>query len=321
VQDPIIDGKWLLGPNGSKNLVRLNQKLKEKAVILTQNQRNIDIESYEPWMSSVSLRASWNPSARSSRTLVETNLNYLTELREKSSVQFHQYPARLLNVLNPSNDYKDIEYQDAARIEEFQNKITRLKTNISQLGLDYQTRLESLVHHFILLKPKFTDRRGVRDNGDGLSSHAYRGGIFLNPALESPHRDFEDHLNFIHEVGHQALFVFQCADPIINGDIEAPVYSVIRKTFRPAIQSIHALTAVAYMIELILRAQNSDWLNNTPEEWVENRLSSLMHDLETGIDLIKGQPLTRLGRDVVREFEGLLHVSKKLFPERRIKIG
>lgn len=79
----------------------------------------------------------------------------------------------------------------------------------------------------------------------GWTCQYARGAIFLGFAPQ--YSIFNLALDLVHEIGHQALALFQSADRVIAGDWNTPVYSEVRRTYRPAIQSLHAAAAIAFM--------------------------------------------------------------------------
>ena len=55
-------------------------------------------------------------------------------------------------------------------------------------------------------------------------------------------------LDFLHELGHQTMFIYQLADPIIEHDDETMIYSGVREVNRTPYQALHAAVALTYMI-------------------------------------------------------------------------
>lgn len=72
-----------------------------------------------------------------------------------------------------------------------------------------------------------------------------RGAVFMS--FFEPLDQWEIQLNLAHEFGHQALMILNSADPLFDSDIMTPVFSGVRMTERPAIQSLHAATALAFI--------------------------------------------------------------------------
>lgn len=90
----------------------------------------------------------------------------------------------------------------------------------------------------------------------GWSLQNARGMIFLG--FQDGYDATNLALDLVHEMGHQALALFQSADPIFVTDPRAPVYSEVRKTYRPAIQSLHAAAAIAFMTRFLADVDKLD---------------------------------------------------------------
>jgi hypothetical protein len=83
----------------------------------------------------------------------------------------------------------------------------------------------------------------------GSSLHDARGMILIG--FNKNYNPIDLALDIVHELGHQALAIVQSADAIFADDPYRPVYSEVRKTERPAIQSLHAAAAIAFMVKLL----------------------------------------------------------------------
>jgi HEXXH motif-containing protein len=96
-----------------------------------------------------------------------------------------------------------------------------------------------------------TIKKFVRKEGVGNSNHESIGAIYLSiPEVECSTLQLA--INIAHEVGHQALMIFQTSDSIIVPEqLSRNVYSCVRKVDRPAIQSFHALVALVYMRDFL----------------------------------------------------------------------
>lgn len=79
-----------------------------------------------------------------------------------------------------------------------------------------------------------------------VSSDLARGAVFISlPSNVSP---WTLGMDLAHELAHQALMIINSADPLIESNAKALVYSGVRQTFRPAPQALHAAAALGYMI-------------------------------------------------------------------------
>ncbi len=132
----------------------------------------------------------------------------------------------------------------------------------------------------------------------GWSSHYFRGTIFLG--FPDSYSELDLSLDFVHEIGHQALAIFQSVDPIFVSSPTALVYSEVRKTFRPAIQSLHALAAISFMTRLLKHVDRPNYTH--PEfsypimEAHERALAYLDRECE----------FTEIGRHLLNDFRDML---------------
>jgi HEXXH motif-containing protein len=134
----------------------------------------------------------------------------------------------------------------------------------------FETLFDRLVHAVVPLR-----RWELRMNE---SMDLARGVLFMS--FYEPPDLWEDETDLAHELGHQALMLLNSADPLFISDVTAPVYSGVRLVDRPAIQSLHAATALAFTILFLggrkepqareLTAQLAQQLRRTSEALRDN---------------------------------------------------
>lgn len=134
-----------------------------------------------------------------------------------------------------------------------------------------------------------------------MSSHQYRGGIFLGLPEKNDTCEIELAINLSHELGHQTLMIYQQADPLLVSDFGTPVYSAIRKTERPALMSFHAVAALVSMVEFLSGFVARKLGPSSITLYAENRLSEVLSDLKIGIDSLKNTQFTDLGIRMMNE--------------------
>lgn len=145
----------------------------------------------------------------------------------------------------------------------------------------------------------------TRENGIGVSMLYARGAVFLSIPDADEHKGLRLAINMAHEIGHQSLFNYQLSDKILNSDQLTPMYSVVRKTERPAIMSFHALTAVSFMIEFLNDLIRSSSLNSTELTFAKDVISKFKKDLRVGINVFSKANFTLLGKRMLSEFNEL----------------
>ncbi len=139
--------------------------------------------------------------------------------------------------------------------------------------------------------------------GRGLSTHDYVGGIFSELPVPFPHEDIETAINLSHEIGHQALMVYQRCDRIIHGDLYTPVYSPIRETMRPAIMSIHANVASLYIVHFLEGLLSSKNLTLSQSNYASRRLVENKNKLSLGVSCLSILNFTPVGKKIISELK------------------
>jgi hypothetical protein len=89
----------------------------------------------------------------------------------------------------------------------------------------------------------------------GYASPLTRGIVYRTLPNDGDRNDVA--IDLAHEMGHYALITLQSVDPIISSDRLKPIYSQIRRTLRPAIQTFHASVALAFM-HLLVQSRPED---------------------------------------------------------------
>lgn len=131
----------------------------------------------------------------------------------------------------------------------------------------------------------------------GLSNVFMRGAIFLS--FEEEYSQISLALDLVHEMGHQALFLWQSVDPLMTSSWTEEVYSEIRREPRPAILCFHAAAALAYMWRFALDSGNPDYIHDDFDISLDKVLRKAITSLRNGCDL------TPLGSHLLNEFESL----------------
>ena len=128
-----------------------------------------------------------------------------------------------------------------------------------------------------------------------MSTDLARGAIFMSFSGQTSTWDLS--LSLAHELGHQALMILNSVDPLIASDITAPVFSGVRLTDRPAIQSLHAATALAFM---------SLFTASSPERQAKRVTAEFVEQLRaTLISLQRNCTFTELGQELLNDYQRL----------------
>ena len=140
-----------------------------------------------------------------------------------------------------------------------------------------------------------------------FSTHLARGAVFFS-APEPPHQELRMAVDLVHEMGHQAMMLFQSASPLLTSPLDQPLWSAIRKTYRPAIQCLQAASALAYMVVFMRGAMKNANLNAEEKEFLQESYDKVMDGLAKTLDgLVENSKFTPLGNQIIKEFGQLLN--------------
>lgn len=288
----VMQGAWCVGSGGAERLGHLSRRLFEKTV-QARRARGDEVRSYLPWFScddfADQIRIS-TVMTSSDRILKEPSI-----LRKMRRVYWGSKAQPLGGVSIPSKSMSI----DVRATDRDLSTLERAIELVRSTDESWSARFSSLVQAIIPLKGL---GKNVREGGVGFSTQFAKGAIFLSIPKQANFRAVELSINLAHEMGHQALMVYQSADRIVSGDLAQPVYSGVRKTNRPAIQSFHALVALIYMVEYTInRLKNNFGLDTAETEYLRQRHESLLTDLEISITSFKDVGLTMLGANLYQE--------------------
>lgn len=140
----------------------------------------------------------------------------------------------------------------------------------------------------------------------GTSNHFTRGAIRRTVPDDADRYDVA--IDLAHEMGHYSLVILQSIDSIIvPADVRKPVYSQIRQTLRPAIQTLHAAVALASMHLFVESMPNDPACQAAGERRGKKYTKSLKHSLYLSIESLRQScEFTPLGARVLEEMEALI---------------
>ncbi len=168
----------------------------------------------------------------------------------------------------------------------------RAKESVLASDSLFRKLFDLLVHAVIPLR--------VSESKMNESLDLARGAVFISFFV--PLDEWQIKLGLAHEFGHQALMLLNSADPFLSSDISTPVFSGVRMTDRPAVQSLHAATALAFMT-LFSRTQP----DSTAREATINYVAQLRKTL---LSLRENCVMTEVGEGILQDYEKLCSESK-----------
>jgi hypothetical protein len=218
----------------------------------------------------------------SDKGIVITSRDYL----EASSEFLKSKPELLLNdLIGRSRDWEMLCEINEIR-PEMAIELRSICFEIQRTSIFFRKVFGSLICSIVPLK----DQRAR-----GLSSDLIRGEIFIGYPQGYSRTLLA--MDIVHEMGHQALSLVLSCDDIFISDPRIPVFSEIRHTDRPAIQSLHAAAAIAYMTLYVKQiGAPSQRHPDCPDD-----LSETLHRAVNA--LTKTCKFTPVGDQVLRDFD------------------
>ncbi|KAB8033642.1 HEXXH motif-containing putative peptide modification protein [Fluviispira multicolorata] len=147
-----------------------------------------------------------------------------------------------------------------------------------------------------------------------FSTYRMMDSIFISPNIYSsqyPEIDYGIHL--IHELGHQILYIWQTYDPLILNSHNTSAYSGVRKTYRPALASLHSAVALDFMLKLCHSMQNSNIFLSTENKYVAHKIEEFSPSLKQNLDsILECCSLTQKGRSILSEIFLLINNNTNL---------
>jgi hypothetical protein len=285
----------LIGQELSEDLFRINAQLRANTVREYNDQSAIHSTFYSPWLCIFpALNGQKLPQSILCQPTFEkgglvTDRKFLSDTRE-----FMKPITELTR--NGIYDQKHIDWipiTDVApqSIELFAaGRVTLLKASpmFSRMYLE-------LVDYVLPLA-------GQRNRG--YSVHLARG-IILRAVPDNADK-FDIAIDLAHELGHHALMVLQSVDSILESDPAMPIYSQIRRTLRPAIQTFHAAMALAFM-HMFVETMSSDLgCKAAGERRGKSYTDTLQNSLRLSIKSLRAEcRFTELGNTILNEMQAI----------------
>ncbi|MCC5995699.1 MAG: hypothetical protein JJU18_04940 [Oceanicaulis sp.] len=280
-------GALLIGDTISEEIIALNYQLRHKTLTYSQSKFRVITPKYTPWLC-------FSP--------------VVDDMPESLLINSFEHDGRILSDSNKIDVLSKFisgpgkiclqglpgEKSDwVPKLHEAPDRFQKSVDIIESSSLALKTLYSNIVDVIIPLG-------GGRNRG--YSTHYARGAIFRS--LPSDNNEFDVAFDIVHELGHQSLMIWQSIDPILASEPDAPVYSQIRKRDRPAIQSLHAAVALAYMLFLKQQSQENKPMIDAAARRGATYSTNLEKSLELAIASIRDKcDLTDIGHAIVEEME------------------
>jgi len=276
---------WIIHDKGSLKL-SLAAETFYRSCLKRIGCENLPLTEYQPWMSSPVFAKIYLEKA-----------DYFTITKPQKVLDFD--PAFLKGIdkilrCEPSLPILDSDL----KLDIFQEIATNRKRSVEiyekSLNLISEWEPWQSKAFFAIIKSIIPISSGGKNDEDGnaFSDHHMIGAIFTSVEYRSPFPEISLNISFAHELGHQALMLYQNSGDMFFGN-DSWVYSGVRKTLRPVVASFHAAVALSYMIECI-----RSLLRNSTEPDKSAFLKVLLDEyrigLESGINAIAELPKSDL---------------------------
>lgn len=276
--------QWIIGNTGNQKIALLNDRFKSVCLDRINNEKTAVYHTYTPFMSLGEGREHLPQILLSQKTLLVKDNEYLKHLSD-----FYTPPAS--KYIDGKNT---VEFGfDNSKEDIFESSLNFFTSSNSFVVDIFQTIVKNII-------PMKTIDSEVRKEGVGNSNRESIGALYLSAPTAEPRR-LQLAINIAHEVGHQALMLYQTSDSIIKADeLTRNVYSAVRKTERPAIQSFHALVALVYMRDFVASIDLSK-LSDIEREFIETQNKRYTEWLKENICEFKKINFTDIGEMIYSE--------------------
>jgi hypothetical protein len=276
----------LFGEEGVGNIKYLSAELRRKTLELARRIDNNDYPHYTPWLCIRPLLT--KPMSQCALCYINHTpgaiLTSTTHLKKIESFLEENHDLTLSNLIGSREDWKILV--SGRRRKSVTLELTAAIDFMLAKSNYLNDVYTSLVDMVIPLR---------QSRARGWSCQYARGAVFLGfPRVYS---QLDLALDLAHEMGHQALALLQSSDALIASDWDAPVYSEVRKTNRPAFQSLHAAAAIAFMVKLAKDAEYNDYVH--PE--FSYPLTVALHN--SVLSLRQSCKFTSLGASLMDDFD------------------
>lgn len=288
------EGQWLIGTSASRRLAAIENKLNAQSLAKVEVGTRQHHQRYAPWMSM--------PKAMDQVIPVTPRGPALSREELAAMHAFLKGDASNLAAIGMCSSEFHVLHESTEAIDAFYQEIDEAMTLIKYVTPNMADLWTALVRELLPLEPNSTTSK-IRYLGSGISNHHYRGGIFTHLPIPEEFRTEELAINLVHELGHQALIVYQYADRLFECDPATEVYSAIRKVNRPLVMSFHAVAALAFMCEFTRLAMRRGAKES--RAYLEKRHQEITFDLHIGLKAIEHIKFTEFGALLVRELSAV----------------
>lgn len=284
----------LLGDRVAPDVFQIASELRRATLEEANRKWNASYEAYSPWMCCVPVMSSTEFIPRellrqptSDRGFIVTDEGYLRLAREFTESKSFLKMKGIFDQ-DPRDWLPSVELT-AEQVSVFADgRVTLTQSN------DILCEMYSQFVDFVL------PLGGERNRG--FVGHLTRGIIYRTIPKNCDKYDVA--IDLAHEMGHNVLITWQSVDPIVSSDRRQMIYSQIRRTLRPVMQTFHAAVALAFMYQLVkLNKANPDFVEAGRRRGAKYT-ESLRVSLRLSVESLRREcKFTAIGSRILNELE------------------
>ena len=294
---------WFRGDGALARIPLLADRFRELLLEETRQELGEHFLYYVPWMAVRSKCASLRslmkeplPAAPPTLLTSQPTLQTLTDV-------FNDPASHSLGAIVPYDLKARIDTAFDGRDGQFVQALEGAKKLLASECPWIHTLLTRIVSYVVPI----THRPEGRPVKRGFSTPLCYGAVFLtfeDRAKSLEEATVELAIDLAHEVGHHSLHTYQTADPVLQSDLRAPIYSGVKQIERPAIMSLHASAALLFMIEASARLATNRQLAPIAREHAAKRFTWMIGQQRMALDAIQNKVVpTTLGAHIIKEME------------------
>ena len=286
---------WMFNHNGAKKIIQIHESFVSNRVSLAQRMLpNLQIKSFHPVFSDskvyTNIDSNLLENLITSRSLVDLSLD--AQRARKNVYEGLDF----LDWFNDKDHGVEIDEEITNIIPEAQAEVFKA-LSLMQSSSEWMYNLFNTIIYELCFVKKNEKRRFI----GGSSDYRLLGTIFCN-LKPQPNEILELGICLAHELGHQALMVYQTGkDPISKESHNTVAYSGVRKVERPIYGSFHACVALGYMVLFCRDVAKNHKLENEIRSKANDLSIEYTHDLTAGLSALNKTQFTDIGALIMKD--------------------
>ncbi|ATH09314.1 hypothetical protein BIY24_15590 [Halobacteriovorax marinus] len=287
----ISSNSWILGDSAVQKLGLISSKYREQYKI------DKGIQNFTPWYEIKGISSEDLLKLSSSEGLLIQDNSTLQTLKRLASGEKGDFG----NLGVSGRDFYIGQVSEETKVQN-QDVLTHARELISK-SVPWVLGLEGKVLYHVV--PINTVEAGLKA---GFSTIDMKGVSFFTIPAKRSELDIVDFaIDYVHELGHQSLFMYQMSDKIFVDGHQTPIFSPIKNKERPAILAFHALCAIAFMKYFLVEGLNKNAFSESQSVYAKKKLIEMteMHSVTLEGIQKSNLELTKLGNLIFEELRAV----------------